>query len=88
MYSAGLTCPVGGRPGGGKDPTCPSWRGIATHNSLVETGDITMMWDTTIPTAKKIKANRQDICLRNKKTNTCLLIDISCPADGNRLRSW
>ena len=50
---------------------------------LVETDDITTMWDTTIATAGKIKANRPDICLRNKKTNTCLLIDISCPADGN-----
>ena len=44
---------------------------------------ITMMWDTTIPTARRIKANRPDICLRNKKTNTCLSIDISCTADGN-----
>ena len=52
---------------------------------LVQTDDITMMWDTTIPTAhaEKIKANCPDICLRNRKTNTCLLIDISCPADGN-----
>ena len=49
----------------------------------METDDITMMWDTTIPTAKKIKANRPDICIRNKKTNTCLLTDISCPADDN-----
>ena len=50
---------------------------------LVETDDITMMRDTTIPTDKKIKANRPDICLTNKKTNTCLLIDISFPTDGN-----
>ena len=50
---------------------------------LVETDDIVVMWDTTIPTAGKIKANRPDICLRDKKANTCLLIDISCPADGN-----
>ena len=50
---------------------------------LVETDDIVVMWDTTIPTAGKIKANRQDICLRDKKAYTCLLIDISCPADGN-----
>ena len=49
----------------------------------VETDDIVVMWDTTIPTAGKIKANRPDICLRDKKANTCLLIDISCPADGN-----
>ena len=50
---------------------------------LVETDDIVVMWDTTIPTAGKIKANLPDICLRDKKANTCLLIDISCPADGN-----
>ena len=58
------------------------------HHSdrLVETNDITMMWDTTIPTARKIKANRPDICLRNRKTNNCLLIDISCPADGNIIK--
>ena len=31
---------------------------------LVETDDITMMWDTTIPTATKIKANHPHICLR------------------------
>ena len=59
---------------------------------LVETDDITMMWDITIPTAKKVKANRPDICLRNKQTNICLLINIGCPADGklagNILRSW
>ncbi len=42
-----------------------------------------MMLNTTIPTAKTIKANRPDICLRNRKTKTCLLIDISCPANGN-----
>ena len=50
---------------------------------LVETNDITMMWNTTTPTARKIEANRPDICLRNRKKNTCFLTDISCPADGN-----
>ena len=53
---------------------------------LVETDNITMMWDTAIPTARKINAHRPDICFRNKKTNTCLLIDISCPTDGNIAR--
>ena len=33
MYPAGLTCLVDGRPDRGKDPTCPSWRGITTHNT-------------------------------------------------------
>ena len=50
---------------------------------LVETDGIVVMWDMTITTAEKIKANRPDICLRDKKAKTCLLIDISCPADGN-----
>ena len=52
-------------------------------DKLVEKDDIVMMWNTTISTAKKIKVNRHDICLRNKKANTCLLINISCPDDGN-----
>ena len=43
-----------------------------------------MMWDATISTARKIKANRPDICLRNRKTNTCLLIDIRGPAHGKK----
>jgi hypothetical protein len=56
------------------------------------TDDIVMMWDSTIPTAKMIKASLPDIFLRNKKNNTRLLVDISCPAGGNIdkrvLRSW
>ena len=51
--------------------------------SLLVLDYIVEMWDTTIPTAGKIKANRPDICLRDKKANTCFLIDIICPADGN-----
>ena len=50
---------------------------------LVETDDITMMWDTTIPTAREVKANRPNVCLGNEKTNNCLPINISCPANGN-----
>ena len=49
----------------------------------METDNSIMSWDTTIPTARKIKANLPDICLRNRKTNSCILIDISCPAVGN-----
>ena len=45
--------------------------------------DITIMWDTAIPTAKTIGVNRLVICFRNNKTNVCLLIDISCPVNGN-----
>ncbi len=41
---------------------------------------------SSLCTAKKIGANCPDVCFRNKKTNTCLLIDISCSADGNIAR--
>ena len=34
------------------------------------------------PDCQEDQANCPDICPRNKKTNACLLIDISCPADG------
>ena len=35
------------------------------------------------PHCKEDQSHRPDICLRDKKANTCLLIDISCPANGN-----
>ena len=50
---------------------------------LVAMDDITVMWDTAIPTAGESGANLPDICFRNKKTSTCVFMDISCPTDGN-----
>ena len=47
-----------------------------------ETEGIMAMWDTAIPTARKMKANRPHTCFRNEKDNTCHLIHISCPTDG------
>ena len=52
-------------------------RGFGHHPRLLETDDITMMSDTANPTAKKISASHPEICFRNKKTNSCFLIDIS-----------
>ena len=52
----------------------------------METNDITMMSDTAISTAREIGANRPDVCFKNRKTTTCLLFDIRCPADGNIAR--
>ena len=67
------------------DICCHFWISVESRwyrhhpDRLVETDDITMVWDTTILTARKIGANRPDICLRNKKTNTCLLFPILFP---------
>ena len=47
---------------------------------LLETDNILTMWVTAITAASKIGP---DVCVRNKKTNTCFHIEVSCPADGN-----
>ena len=44
---------------------------------------ITIMWDCPIITDRKINANRPDIVVKNTKTNTSLLIDMSVPSDRN-----
>ena len=41
------------------------------------------MWDCPIITDRKINANRPDIVVKNTKTNTCQLIDMSVPSDRN-----
>ena len=59
---------------------------------LVETNDITMVWNTTIPTARKIKANRPNLCLRNRKTNTFFILIsavlLMATLARNMQRSW
>ena len=59
---------------------------------LVETDDVTMMWDTTIPTARKIKANRPDIVSEiGRQTLVFLLISavlLMATLARNMLRSW
>ena len=56
---------------------------------LVETDDITMMWD--IPPSQCYRRSKpivQTSVSEIRKQNTCLLIDISCPADGNISKKW
>ena len=59
---------------------------------LVETDDITVMWDTIIPTARKIKVNRPDICLKiGRQTLVFLLTSavlLMTTLARYMLRSW
>ena len=49
----------------------------------VEKDDITIMWDSSIITEKKIVANRPDVMIHNRKEKSATLIDFSVPNDIN-----
>ena len=50
---------------------------------VTEGQDFTILWDFPIQTDRTIQANRPDIVIKDKKNNTCLLIDMSVPSDRN-----
>ncbi|XP_047480182.1 uncharacterized protein LOC125032840 [Penaeus chinensis] len=51
--------------------------------SVTEVQDFTILWDYPIHTDRTIQVNRPDIVIKDKKNNTCLLIDMSVPSDRN-----
>ena len=65
-----------------KLPTTLKWY---EHQPLTvtENNDVTILWDMPISTDREIKANRPDIVVKNRKENTCILIDISVPSENN-----
>ena len=44
---------------------------------------VEILWDVPIVTDRAVGANRPDIVVRDKTTRKTLIIDISCPSDGN-----
>jgi hypothetical protein len=50
---------------------------------VYEEGDVTVLWNQAVHTDRKVTANRPDIIIKNKKENTCTLIDVAIPADRN-----
>ena len=54
-----------------------------TPEKVSENDRATILWDMPIHTDREIKANRPDIVVKAHEVKTCLLIDISVPADDN-----
>ena len=50
---------------------------------VYEEGDFTVLWNQAVHTDKEVTANRPDIIIKNKKEETCTLIDVAIPADRN-----
>lgn len=50
---------------------------------VINTPEVTIIWDMQVQTDREIKANKPDIIVKNKKHKTCLLIDVAIPADSN-----
>ena len=50
---------------------------------VINTPEVTILWDFAIHTDRTIQANRPDIVVRETLTTTCLLIEISVPSDAN-----
>jgi hypothetical protein len=50
---------------------------------VINVNGITGMWDIPVITDRTVPANRPDRVLHDKTEKTCLLIDITLPADSN-----
>ena len=48
-----------------------------------EEGDVTVLWNQAVHNDRKVRANRPDIIIKNKKEKTCTLIDVAIPAGRN-----
>jgi hypothetical protein len=46
-------------------------------------GDVTVLWNQAVHTDREDTTNRPDIIYKNKKEETCTLIDVAIPADRN-----
>jgi hypothetical protein len=46
---------------------------------------VTVLWNRGAHTVREVTANKPDIIIKNKKANTCILIDVAILADRNVL---
>jgi len=46
-------------------------------------GDVTLLWNQEVHTDREVTGNRPAIIIKNKKEETCTLIDMAIPADRN-----
>ena len=50
---------------------------------VCEEGDVKVLWNQAVHTDREVTANRPDIIIKNKKEETCTLMDVAIPADRN-----
>ena len=50
---------------------------------MVEGKNVTILWDFTVQTDRKMDANRPDIIIKNYEERTCIMIDVAIPSDQN-----
>jgi len=50
---------------------------------VYEEGDVTVLWNQAVHTDREVTTNRPDMIIKNKKEETCTLIDVAIPADRN-----
>ena len=50
---------------------------------MTETESITILWDYSIQTYRKIKTNKSDTTIKDRKEKACRLINVKVPADKN-----
>lgn len=51
--------------------------------AVTKTENVTTLWDYSIQKGKRIKANKPDMVIKDKKEKTCRLIDAKVPAGKN-----
>ena len=51
------------------------------HNpeTVISSGQVTLIWDMQVRTDKEIEANKPDIIIKDHVNNTCQLIDMTIP---------
>ena len=62
-----------------------SWTTHVPQDTTIH-GDVTIMWNKAIPTDKKVKCNRPDITIHDRKKRECYLVDVTIPVCTNILK--
>ena len=52
-------------------------------DAVTETDNVTILWDYSIQTDRKINANKPDTTIKDEREKNCRLIDLKIPADKN-----
>ena len=52
-----------------------------TLEPVVEGKNVTILWNFTVQTDRKIDADRPEIIIKNHEERTCIMMDVSVPSD-------